>query len=201
MSNADDSDDDFGPMPAQESDEIKEMPTKKKARVLEFESLYLEKLPSADYYEHSYMHRDIVTHIVVSKPTEFVITGSSDGHVKFWKKMTDNVEFVKHYQAHLGPIHAMTVSSDGKRLVTTSSDKMIKFFEISGFDMTSMITCTFTPTAAIWLAGPHNINDRVAVADANSGLIRIYKSESDSSAPLHEINLHMQPVKSVIFTS
>eukprot|EP01034_Spumella_vulgaris_P039328 gene39328-48591_t len=58
-----------------------------------------------------------------------------------------------------------------------------------------MISCTYTPTAAIWLAGPHNINDRVAVADANSGTIRIYKSESSNSAPLNEINFHMQPVK------
>lgn len=68
------------------------------------------------------MHRDIVTHIAVSKvpfrslstsshrsdtpmtlqPHEFVITASFDGHVKFWKKMHDNIEFVKHYHAHLG---------------------------------------------------------------------------------------------------
>ncbi len=36
-------------------------------------------------YERSYMHRDTVTHTVVSKQ-QFVITASVDGHVKFWKK-------------------------------------------------------------------------------------------------------------------
>lgn len=35
--------------------------------VLENEELYLKHLPSAECYEKSYMHRDIITHIVVSK--------------------------------------------------------------------------------------------------------------------------------------
>ena len=55
-------------------------------------------------YERSFMHRDLVTHISVAKSAEFIITGSCDGHVKFWKKMPDNIEFVKHFQAHLGTI-------------------------------------------------------------------------------------------------
>lgn len=53
--------------------------------VLEFESLYLENLPSSETYERSYMHRDVVSHVVVTK-TDFVITASQDGHLKFWKK-------------------------------------------------------------------------------------------------------------------
>ena len=32
------------------------------------------------------MHRDNITCLVFSKPTNFLITGSSDGHIKFWKK-------------------------------------------------------------------------------------------------------------------
>ena len=31
-----------------------------------------------------------------------MVTASSDGHVKFWKKQEQGVEFVKHYRAHLG---------------------------------------------------------------------------------------------------
>lgn len=34
--------------------------------------------------------------------TDFVITASQDGHVKYWKKQEDGIEFVKHYRAHLG---------------------------------------------------------------------------------------------------
>ena len=44
------------------------------------------------------MHRDIVTHVAVARKTEFLLTGSVDGHVKFWKKMLTGIEFVKHFQ-------------------------------------------------------------------------------------------------------
>ncbi len=73
--------------------------------VLQFEQLYMERLPSAEMYERSYMHRDNVTHTAISKK-DFIITGSRDGHVKFWKKKPQGIEFVKHFRAHLGtPFH------------------------------------------------------------------------------------------------
>lgn len=68
--------------------------------VLEYEKLYLENLPDAECYEKSYMHRDVITHIVVTK-TDFTVTASIDGHLKFWKKMEDGIEFVKHFRSHL----------------------------------------------------------------------------------------------------
>lgn len=47
------------------------------------------------------MHRDTITHIVATK-TDFVVTVSIDGHVKFWKKTDQGIEFVKHFRSHLG---------------------------------------------------------------------------------------------------
>ena len=40
--------------------------------------------------------------------TNFVITASCDGHVKFWKKLDEEgIEFVKHFRTHIGivPVH------------------------------------------------------------------------------------------------
>lgn len=68
--------------------------------VLLYEHVYLENLPDAECYEKSYMHRDIITHLVVTK-TDFVVTASVDGHIKFWKKMEEGIEFVKHFRSHL----------------------------------------------------------------------------------------------------
>lgn len=59
-------------------------------------------------YERSYMHRDNVTHTAVSRK-DFIITASKDGHVKFWKKKPEGVEFVKHFRAHVGRTLAGTV--------------------------------------------------------------------------------------------
>lgn len=73
----------------------------KKRKVLPHEQLYLDLLPSAESYEKSYMHRDVITHCTVSA-TDFIITASCDGHIKFWKKMETGIEFVKHFRSHLG---------------------------------------------------------------------------------------------------
>ena len=75
----------------------------KKRKTLEYEQSYLENIPDSDRYEKSYMHRDNVTQVCVTK-TDFIITASQDGHVKFWKKSDQGIEFVKHFRAHLAPI-------------------------------------------------------------------------------------------------
>ena len=85
----------------------------KKKKVLPFENVYLENLPNCDTYERSYMHRDVVSFCLSSGATGFVITGSVDGHVKFWKKREVGIEFVKHFRAHLASIKDMNVNCKG----------------------------------------------------------------------------------------
>jgi peptidylprolyl isomerase domain and WD repeat-containing protein 1 len=140
------------------------------------------------------MHRDVVTHLAVSKSTDFVVTGSTDGHVKFWKKMPDNIEFVKHFQAHLGAIHAFEITPDGKKLMTTSADQFIKFFEILIFDLANMIEVDYVPMCAVWLSSRLGASTRVAVADASSSMIRIYSAEGSQEIQ-QELSIHMAPVR------
>lgn len=87
----------------------------------------MSNLPEAEMYEKSYMHRDVITQLCVTQQTDFLITASVDGHIKFWKKMPDDVEFVKHYHAHLGPVHDLQGSTNGQRLCSTSADKVNPF--------------------------------------------------------------------------
>ena len=65
--------------------------------------------------------------------TDFLITTSVDGHVKFWKKTDKGIEFVKHFRAHLGAIVAIDVSYDGSLLATTAVDKGLKVFDVINF--------------------------------------------------------------------
>jgi len=209
-----DSDDDFGPKPMTGSEstqsEIVETQAKKKVvkrRKLLNEQVFVDALASCEKYEKSYMHRDIVTHVACAKQTEFIITGSADGHVKFWKKLLCGIEFVKHFQAHLGPIIGFNVSPDGTKLATSSADSMVKVFEIKSYDMSSILALPFLPGTLLWLSSgsvsksssgtslrlssPH-----IAVSDANSGSICIYNVESGSNSPLHVISsLHSTPVQ------
>jgi len=41
---------------------------------------------------------------VVTPRTDFFVTASLDGHLKFWKKAAEGVEFVKHYRSHSGAV-------------------------------------------------------------------------------------------------
>ena len=72
--------------------------------MLEHEVAYLAALPSAQMYEKSFMHRDTVTQVAVAQDQDFLITGSIDGHLKFWKKTPTGIEFAKHYRAHAGSL-------------------------------------------------------------------------------------------------
>lgn len=77
----------------------------------------MRSIPSAKQYEKSFMHRDIITHAVATEfvklfavqiynfRTDFIITASLDGHLKFWKKKYgEGVEFVKHFRCYLRKI-------------------------------------------------------------------------------------------------
>ena len=43
------------------------------------------------------------------------ICASADGHIKFWKKMIEGINFVKHFKAHLGACPGLPV---GDRFVS-----------------------------------------------------------------------------------
>ncbi|KAJ1567804.1 Leukotriene A-4 hydrolase, partial [Cladochytrium tenue] len=101
--NDDDDDDDVRPQPGSEAHDAAAHPKeRKRTRVLPHDELYLSHLPSADLYERSLMHHDVVNLVAVTR-TDFFITTSVDKHVKFWKKTDRGIEFVKHFRAHLGP--------------------------------------------------------------------------------------------------
>lgn len=39
-----------------------------------------------------------VTQVAVAQATDFFVTASADGHIKFWKKQPQGIEFAKHYK-------------------------------------------------------------------------------------------------------
>ncbi|XP_058445696.1 peptidylprolyl isomerase domain and WD repeat-containing protein 1 isoform X1 [Malaya genurostris] len=165
----------------------------KKRKILEYEKLYISNLPSTECYEKSFMHRDTITHLVVTK-TDFLITVSVDGHVKFWKKMEEGIEFVKHFRSHLAPINALAVNSTGSYLCTASVDKNVKVFDVINFDMINMLKLDYVPYRAEWI---HNTGDAIAylaVADQDSCKIFVYDGKGNNT-PLHLLEkMHSKPV-------
>ena len=65
--------------------------------------------------------------------TEFIITTSIDGHLKFWKKQDIGIEFVKHYRAHLGQVVGVSASADGQLFASVAEDGSAKVFDVINF--------------------------------------------------------------------
>jgi peptidylprolyl isomerase domain and WD repeat-containing protein 1 len=80
-----------------------------------------------------------------------LITTSIDGHVKFWKKKLEGIDFIKHYRAHLSVIVSAAVSSDATLFVTASADKALKVFDIINFDMINMFQLDYLPNVVCWI--------------------------------------------------
>uniref|UniRef100_S4PBM6 peptidylprolyl isomerase n=1 Tax=Pararge aegeria TaxID=116150 RepID=S4PBM6_9NEOP len=183
----------IGPLPSEASTTATKP---KKRKVLEFESLYLENLPLSETYERSYMHRDVVTHVVVTK-TDFVITASQDGHLKFWKKQEEGIEFVKHFRCHLAPISHVATNSTGTLLCTASTEKTVKVFDVVNFDMINMISIEFEPYCTEWVHSAGDPISAIAVSEKGTNKIHIFDGTQISGTPLHTFELHQNEVVTI----
>lgn len=188
------SDDDIGP-PAPKSDH-----RQKRRKVLPHEHTYLANLPSADRYFKSLMHRDTVISVTVTPYTDYVITTSIDGWVKFWKKSTSQVvEFVKQYRAHLCAVTAQSCSVDGTLFATLGADASIKIFDVVNFDLINMFTLTYPAKTIAWVHQRGSATALLCVTDQSSPAIRIYDGRSDSSGDkpimenhsVHKASVHL----------
>uniref|UniRef100_A0A2C9UMC8 peptidylprolyl isomerase n=1 Tax=Manihot esculenta TaxID=3983 RepID=A0A2C9UMC8_MANES len=149
-------------------------PMARAKRPLQFEQAYLDALPSANMYEKSYMHRDVVTYVAVS-PADFFITGSFDGHLKFWKKKD--------------------VSVDGLLCCTISSDQSVKVYDVVNYDMMVMIQLSFIPGSIEWVYKQGDVRARLAFSDQNSSFVCIYDARAGSNEPIIAKEIHLGLVK------
>ncbi|XP_021716416.1 peptidyl-prolyl cis-trans isomerase CYP71-like [Chenopodium quinoa] len=169
-------------------------PQRRPKRPLQFEHAYLDSLPCANMYEKSYMHRDVVTHVAVSC-ADFFITGSYDGHLKFWKKKPIGIEFAKHFRSHLGPIEGLAVSFDGLLCCTISSDQSVKVYDVVNYDMMVMVRLPYIPGAVEWVYKQGDIKAKLAISDRDSPFVHIYDVRAGNNDPIISKKIHTGPVK------
>ncbi|KAF1998098.1 peptidyl-prolyl cis-trans isomeras-like protein [Amniculicola lignicola CBS 123094] len=188
-----DSDDDFGPaLPSSEP--------KKKKRKLPYEKLYRAALPSASRYFKSLMHRDQLSFTTFTPHTDFLITSSIDGVVKFWKKDFGGIEFVKEFRAHTGEIRSVSVSADGRSFATAGSDNSVKIFDVVTFDLLVMLNLDYTPNAVCWVHGGGTSIPQLAVSSEENSWIRIYDGQNGTQEPLHILKtMHKVPVTLMVY--
>ncbi|KAK8056309.1 hypothetical protein PG993_001536 [Apiospora rasikravindrae] len=187
------SDDDMGP-------QLPSAAPKKKRRVLPYEKLYISALPKSNRYSKSLMHKEHLSFVTVTPLTDFLITSSVDGVVKFWKKVVDDIEFVKEFKAHQGEIKSVSVSQDGRSFATTGADKTVKIFDVITFDLLAMLTLDYTPRCICWVHKRGASIPLLAIADDTAPLINIYDGRGENQTPIHTIKgLHRSVVTMMAF--
>ncbi|KAK3337372.1 hypothetical protein B0T19DRAFT_366280 [Cercophora scortea] len=187
------SDDDMGP-------QLPSAAPKKKRRVLPYEKLYVEALPKSTRYSKSLMHKEQLSFLTMTPITEFLITSSVDGVVKFWKKVAEGIEFVKEFKAHQGDIRSVSVSTDGRSFATAGADKTIKLFDVITFDLLAVLQLDFVPRCVCWVHKKGAPVPLLAVSDEAKPSIHLYDGRGEAQTPLHSINgLHRSPVSLMVF--
>ncbi|KUJ22644.1 uncharacterized protein LY89DRAFT_575759 [Mollisia scopiformis] len=188
------SDDDMGPqLPSADA-------PKKKRRKLPYEKLYISALPTSAKYSKSLMHKEQVSFVTMTPLTDFMITSSVDGVVKFWKKGAEGIDFVKEFKAHSGETRSVSVSADGRSFATAGVDKSIKIFDVITFDLLSMLTLEFTPKCICWIHSRGASLPLLAVSDEVNHTIRVYDGRGEILDPIHTISgLHRSVVSLIAF--
>lgn len=175
-----DSDDDMGPQLPSAAAAV--TAPKKKRRILKHEKLFVSALPASRRYSKSLMHKEQLSFLTLTPGTDFLITTSVDGVVKFWKKVAEGIEFVKQFSAHQGPIASVSASRDGRSFASAgATDKTIKIFDVSTFDLLSMIALDFTPRCICWVHRRGASLPLLAVTDADSSAIHIYDGRGEAA--------------------
>jgi peptidylprolyl isomerase domain and WD repeat-containing protein 1 len=143
------------------------------------------------------MHRDIVDQIHSSLETDFVMTTSLEGNIKFWKKNYIGIEFVKQLKAHQGKISGISVSKSGLYLATCSyKDESLKIFDISNFDMIYFMKLSFIPHHCEFITKVKDPNLVIAISEKETGNIHLVRSESKGEIS-KTVNIHSNPITSI----
>jgi peptidylprolyl isomerase domain and WD repeat-containing protein 1 len=159
-------------------------------------------LPAAQRYSKSLMHRDQLAFTSFTPYTDFLITSSVDGVVKFWKKDFGGIEFVKEFKAHTGEIRSVNASADGRSFATAGSDNTVKIFDVVTFDLLAMLSLDYSPRAVCWVHGRGASFPQLAVSSEDNSWIRIYDGRGENLEPLHVLKtIHRAPVSLMAYNN
>lgn len=77
------------------------------------------------------MHRENINIVLSAFKAHIIITVSTDGHIKMWRKIFRLVEFIKHFRAHTGIITCATLTESHDKMASVSpADRTVKIFDI-----------------------------------------------------------------------
>lgn len=145
------------------------------------------------------MHREQLCFTSFTPHTDFLITASIDGVVKFWKKSSDGVDFVKEFKAHNGEIKSVSVSADGRSFATVGSDNTVKIFDVVTFDLLATLNLQFEPSCVCWVHHRGASLPLLAVSGEGS-TIHIFDGRGENQKAIKSLTgIHRKPITLMAF--
>ena len=173
-------------------------PPKRPSALQAQHALHLARLPSSPLYERSYMHRDHLTHLLLTPSTSFLLTASRDGVLKWWKKVKGGLTFVRQYRAHEGALVALVGDQGGENAVSVGFDGWLKWYDVVNFDLVHMIQLPFEPAAAVWVH-PREGKPLICVSSRTKAELHFY--HNDSMEPVQVVDTASPPLQLTAFTA
>lgn len=142
--------------------------------------------------------------VLTFSETDFLITASIDGIVKFWVKAEKGIEFVKAFKSHAGPVGRLATTKDGLYLATiavpSAKDGTLKLYDVVNFDMYQSVPVSFTPLALAWCSFKAFLSANIILSSAEN--TNVFVIDSKSGSLLHTIclgSLHCSPIELLEF--
>lgn len=144
------------------------------------------------------MHRDSLAFVTITPHTDFLITTSIDGVVKFWKKTLDGIEFVKMWRPHTSAIVSVSVSADGRSYATAAAEGegggKVVVWDVVTFDLVATMPLEYVPREVCWVHGRGAGVPVLAVSDAGEAVIRLHDGRGERGVMQEIRGLHRAPV-------
>lgn len=126
-----------------------------------------------------------------------LVSGSWDKTVRVWAFEPDRREQV-HVFEHPDWVRTLTVSPDGKRLVTACKDAKVRLFDLETRDL--LVTFTAHESGVDDLA--FNPSGTLLATGGHDGVIKFWDVEALIAAepnPIHQLDAHTKPIRSIVF--
>lgn len=146
------------------------------------------------------MHREQLSHTIFTPHTNFLVTASIDGIIKFWKKDFGGVEFVKEFKVHDGDIKSISVSADGRSMATAGAEQ-VAIWDVLSFDLVALVPMSAAPRCVCWVHGRNASLPLLAVSLDGDPNMYIYDGRGENQTPIETLKIHRQTVTNMAFNS